>query len=418
MALIVQKYGGSSVATPELMKKVAKRAIAAKNEGNKVVVVLSAMKGETDKLLKLARSVTPEPNPRELDTLVSTGEQVSVALFAMTAQSLGETVKSFLGFQAGISTDDNHGKARILSADPARIATELAKGRLAVVAGFQGIDKHGDITTLGRGGSDTTAVALAVALGADVCEIHTDVDGIFTTDPNVCRDARKMEKISYEEMLELSSLGAKVMEIRSVELGMVHNLKIHVRNAHNPSPGTIICQEDESMEKTPVRGVTHSTDEARITLVNVRDRPGVAARILSVVSKAEIVVDMIIQNKSAEGDGNRTDFSFTVPSNDYDKAMELLGNVLNELEAEKILGDDNIAKISLVGAGMRNHAGVAAKMFRTLAAEGININMISTSEIKISCVIEKKYAELAVRVLHEAFRLDLPPGENGGTEDI
>jgi aspartate kinase len=407
MALIVQKYGGSSVANLDLIKGVATRAINAKRDGNKVVVVLSAMKGETDKLLRLAREISPNPDPRELDNLVATGEQVSTSLFAITCQAMGEKVKSFLGFQAGIHTDDIHTKARILSIDPSRLATELAKGRIAVVAGFQGIDKIGDITTLGRGGSDTTAVALAIALKADVCEIYTDVDGIYTTDPNICHNARKMEKISYEEMLELSSLGAKVMEIRSVELGMNYNLKIHVRNAHNPKSGTIICQEDPSMEKTPVRGVTHSMNEARITLINVKDKPGVAARILSVISKADIVVDMIIQNESVGQDGSKyTDFSFTVPMSDYSRTMELLQSVLSDLQAQKILGDDNIAKISIVGAGMRNHAGVAAKMFQALALEGININMISTSEIKISCIIEKKYAELAVRVLHDAFNLD------------
>jgi aspartate kinase len=412
MALIVQKYGGSSVANLELIEGVVKRALASKNEGNKIVVVLSAMKGETDRLLKLAREVTDAPNPRELDSLISTGEQISAALFAITAHAKGEKVKSFLGFQAGILTDDIHGKARILEVDAGRITTELAKGRLVVVSGFQGINKSGDITTLGRGGSDTTAVALAIALKADVCEIYTDVDGIYTTDPNICLNARKMDRISYEEMLELSSLGAKVMEIRSVELGMLHNLKIHVRNAHRPIEGTIICEEDPTMEKTPVRGVTHSMNEARITLVRVKDRPGVAARILAVVSKADIIVDMIIQNKSAEGDDGHTDFSFTVPLSDYARSVELLQSVLSELQAEKLIGDDNIAKISLVGAGMRNHAGIAAKMFHALASEGININMISTSEIKISCVIEKKYAELAVRVLHDAFELQNPPNES------
>ncbi|MDR2461392.1 MAG: aspartate kinase [Deltaproteobacteria bacterium] len=411
MALIVQKYGGSSVATLDLISGVVKRAIATKNQGNRVVVVLSAMKGETDRLLSLARQVTLNPDPRELDSILTTGEQISCALFAITAQTLGEKVKSFLGHQAGIHTDDIHTKARIVNIDPSRLITELAKDRIAVVAGFQGVDRLGDVTTLGRGGSDTTAVALAIALKADICEIYTDVDGIYTTDPNICARARKMEKISYEEMLELSSLGAKVMEIRSVELGMNYGLKIHVRHAHSPSQGTIICQEDPSMEKTPVRGVTHSMNEARITLIKVRDQPGVAARILSVVSKADIVVDMIIQNKSVNGEGQFTNFSFTVPSSDYARTKELLEGVLSDLQAERVIGDDNIAKISIVGTGMRNHAGVAAKMFQALALEGININMISTSEIKISCIIEKKYAELAVRVLHEAFELHKAPGD-------
>jgi aspartate kinase len=412
MARIVQKYGGSSVANLDLILNVAKKAIAAKNEGNEVVVVLSAMKGETDRLLKLARELSSEPSPRELDSLISTGEQVSICLFALACQSQGEKVKSFLGFQAGIKTDDSHQRARIKELDPSRIKTELAKGRIAVVAGFQGMNKAGDITTLGRGGSDTTAVALAIALSADTCEIYSDVDGIYTTDPNICSNARKMDKISYEEMLELSSLGAKVMEIRSVELGMNYGLNIHVRHAHGPGTGTIISKEDPDMEKTPVRGVTHQVNEARITLANVKDEPGVAARILTIISKAEIIVDMIIQNRSKTAEGY-TDFSFTVPLNDYPRAMELMQAAQPELSAEGIVGDDNIAKVSIVGVGMRNHAGVAATMFQALAKEGINIEMITTSEIKISCVIAKKYAELAVRALHDAFHLEsLPESED------
>jgi aspartate kinase len=307
-----------------------------------------------------------------------------------------------------VKTDDSHQRARILEIDPKRIKTELAKGRIAVVAGFQGVNKAGDITTLGRGGSDTTAVALAIALDADACEIYTDVDGIYTTDPNICRDARKIDKISYEEMLELSSLGAKVMEIRSVELGMNYGLKIHVRHAHAPGSGTIISAEEPDMEKNPVRGVTHQMNEARITLAKVPDKPGMAAKILGIVSKAEIIVDMIIQNRSIGAEGY-TDFSFTVPLADYGRAKELMNAAAGELGAEGVLGDDDIAKISIVGAGMRNHAGVAAVMFQALAQEGINIDMITTSEIKISCVIAKKYAELAVRALHDAFHLDAPP---------
>ncbi|MDR3154355.1 MAG: aspartate kinase [Deltaproteobacteria bacterium] len=409
MSLIVQKYGGSSVADLDLIRGVARRSIAAKNEGHKVVVVLSAMKGETDRLIRLAKAASEDPDPRELDSLLSTGEQTSIALFALTCQSLGEKVKSFLGFQAGIATEGPHGKARIASIDPARIQTELAKGRMAVVAGFQGIGRGGDLTTLGRGGSDTTAVALAVALGADVCEIYTDVDGIYTTDPNVCSDARRMDRISYEEMLELASLGAKVMEIRSVELAMNYDLPIHVRHAHDPRDGTLICREDPSMEKTPVRGVTHSMNEARITLVRVRDEPGVAARILQVAAKAEIVVDVIVQNKSVGDGGLCTDLSFTVPAGEYSRTMALMSELTSELNAEAVVGDDQIAKVSIVGVGMRNHAGVAAKMFQALASEGINITMITTSEIKISCIIEKKYAELAVRALHDAFELARPP---------
>jgi aspartate kinase len=400
------------VADLELIQGVARRAIAAKNEGHRVVVVLSAMKGETDRLIRLARSASPDPDPRELDSLLSTGEQISTALFAMTCQSLGEKVKSFLGFQAGIITSGPHCRARISSIDPARITTELAKGRMAVVAGFQGIDRGGDVTTLGRGGSDTTAVALAVALGADVCEIYTDVDGIYTTDPNVCADARRMDRICYEEMLELSSLGAKVMEIRSVELAMNYDLPIHVRHAHSPKEGTLICREDPSMEKTPVRGVTHSMNEARITLTRVKDEPGVAARILQVAAKADIVVDMIIQNTSVSEGGLHTDFSFTVPLPDYGRTMGLMGGIVSDLHAESVVGDDQIAKVSIVGVGMRNHAGVAAKMFQALASENINIVMITTSEIKISCIIEKKYAELAVRCLHDSF--DLAKGDGEG----
>ncbi|MDR1486854.1 MAG: aspartate kinase [Deltaproteobacteria bacterium] len=411
MARIIQKYGGSSVATLDLIKNVAKRAIAAKNEGHEVVVVLSAMKGETDRLIGLAKALHNSPSPREMDNLLATGEQTSVALFALACQALGEKVKSFCGWQAGIKTDEDHGRARITDINPSRLKTELAKGRIAVVAGFQGIDRLGDLTTLGRGGSDTTAVALAVALKADTCEIYTDVDGIYTTDPHVCDKARKMDRISYEEMLELASLGAKVMEIRSVELAMNYSVAIHVRHAHSLSSGTLICEEDADMEKTPVRGVTHSVNEARITLLKVPDQPGVAARILSLISKAGIVVDMIIQNKSVSHDSNGqethlTDFSFTVPLVDYGKTMELMQATGQEIGAEKILGDDNIAKVSIVGVGMRNHAGVATLMFQALAKEGINLSMISTSEIKISCVIEKKYAELAVRALHDAFKLD------------
>ncbi|MDR1041974.1 MAG: aspartate kinase [Deltaproteobacteria bacterium] len=408
MSLIVQKYGGSSVADLELIRGVARKAIAAKNEGHRVVVVLSAMKGETDRLIRLARTASPDPAPRELDSILSTGEQISCALFALCCQTMGEKVKSFLGFQAGITTVGPHSKARIGNIDPSRITTELAKGRLVAVAGFQGLDRNGDITTLGRGGSDTTAVALAIAMSADMCEIYTDVDGIYTTDPNVCSNARRMDRICYEEMLELSSLGAKVMEIRSVELAMNHGIPIHVRHAHSPRKGTLICREDPSMERTPVRGVTHSMNEARITLLRVKDEPGVAARILQVAAKAEIVVDVIVQNKSTEGE-MRTDLSFTVPAQEFPRTMELMQGLAGELQAEGVVGDDEIAKVSIVGVGMRNHAGVASKMFQALASEGINISMITTSEIKISCIIEKKYAELAVRALHDAFELSKAP---------
>jgi aspartate kinase len=413
MALIVQKYGGSSVASLDLIRQVAKRAIDAKNQGHQVVVVLSAMKGETDRLLKMAADMSAKPEPREVDQLIATGEQTSIALFALACQSFGERAKSFTGGQAGIKTDGVHQKARIVGIDPARIKTELAKGRVVAVAGFQGEGRDGDIVTLGRGGSDTTAAALAVALGADTCEIYTDVEGIYTTDPHVCERARKMERISFEEMIELSSLGAKVMEIRSVEFAMNYNMKIHVRHAHMNSPGTLICEEDTDMEKKPVSGVAYSKNEARVTLLKVADQPGTAAKILGIVSASGIVVDMIIQNQSVDGDPaageSRTDFSFTVPLADYAKTMELMEATASEIGVEKIVGTDNIAKISIVGVGMRNHAGVATQMFQTLAKEGINISLISTSEIKISCIIDKKYTELAVRALHDAFGLgDLP----------
>lgn len=413
MALIVQKYGGSSVATLDLIRQVARRAIDTKNQGHQVVVVLSAMKGETDRLLTMAGDMAEKPEPREVDQLIATGEQTTIALFALACQTMGEKAKSFTGFQAGIQTDDMHNKARITNIEPARIKTELAKSRVVVVAGFQGINRDHDITTLGRGGTDTTAVALAVALGADSCEIYTDVDGIYTTDPNICEKARKMERISFEEMLELSSLGAKVMEIRSVEFAMNYNMKIHVRHAHQTGSGTLICEEDSDMEKKPVTGVAYSKNEARITLMKVSDQPGIAAKILGIISASGIVVDMIIQNQSVEIDPATgkpmTDFSFTVPLSDYAKTMELMNGTAGEIGADRIVGTDNIAKISLVGVGMRNHAGVASQMFQTLAKEGINISLISTSEIKISCVIEKKYTELAVRALHDAFGLGETP---------
>ena len=409
MSLIVQKFGGSSVATPELIRQAALRVLETKNQGHQVVVVLSAMKGETDRLLDLASRMTPKPAPREVDQLLATGELTTAALFALACQASGERVKSFSGLQAGILTDNLHQRARILNIEAVRLKRELAKGRLAVVAGFQGVTAGGDVTTLGRGGSDTTAVALAVALKADACEIYTDVDGICTTDPCICDRARKMDKISFEEMMELASLGAKIMEIRSVEFAMNYNMSIHVRHARLPGSGTLICEEEVEMEKKPVTGVAYSKNEARITLLKVSDQPGTAARILGIISASDIVVDMIIQNQSANIDQDSgepyTDFSFTVPLSDYSKALELMRDAASDIGAESVVGTDNIAKISLVGVGMRNHAGVAAQMFQALAREGINISLISTSEIKISCIIEKKYTELAVRALHDAFEL-------------
>jgi len=405
MALMVQKFGGTSVGSLDLIRKVADRVIRRKREGNDMVVVLSAMAGETDRLLGLARQMTPMPDPREVDVLISTGEQVSVALFCLACQAHGVEARSLLGFQAKVVTDDLYGKAQIIDIDTSRILDQLNRGRIVAVAGFQGLDMRGNITTLGRGGSDTTAVALAAALKAQVCEIFTDVSGVFTTDPNVHHKARKLERISYEEMLEMASLGAKVMETRSVEFAMKYGVPIHVRHSQSEEPGTMIVEEDETMEAKIVSGVAYSKNEARITVTKVPDQPGMAAKIFTPISAAGIVIDMIIQNTSAGGPG-QTDVTFTVPRTDFEKAMTLLRGIAEEIGAEKVLGDEGIAKVSIVGVGMRSHAGVATKMFAALAKEGINIRMISTSEIKISCVISEKYTELAVRALHDAFELD------------
>jgi aspartate kinase len=403
MALIVQKYGGTSVGSIEKIKGVAKKVIDYHRQGNQMVIVLSAMAGQTDGLIKLAREMTEDPNPRELDVLMATGEQVSVALFAMAVKSMGYDARSLLGFQAAIYTDHLFGKARIHEVKTERIMKELEKGRIVTVAGFQGLDDHGDITTLGRGGSDTTAVALAAALKADVCEIFTDVDGIYTTDPDICPKARKMEAISYDEMLEMASLGAKVLEIRSVEFAKKYNVPIHVRSTFAKERGTMVIAETKDMERVMVSGIAYRKNEARVTIKKVPDRPGTASRIFEPVLKAGIVVDMIVQNMSEDG---FTDMTFTVPRADFYKTMKLVSDVAQEIEAEKVLGDENIAKVSIIGVGMRSHAGVAQKMFEVLAKENINIIMISTSEIKVSCVIEEKYTELAVRALHEAFGLD------------
>lgn len=403
MALIVQKYGGTSVGSIEKIKGVAKKVIDYHCQGNQMVIVLSAMAGQTDGLIKLAREMTEDPNPRELDVLMATGEQVSVALFAMAVKSMGYDARSLLGFQAAIYTDHLFGKARIHEVKTERIMKELEKGRIVTVAGFQGLDDHGDITTLGRGGSDTTAVALAAALKADVCEIFTDVDGVYTTDPDICPKARKMEAISYDEMLEMASLGAKVLEIRSVEFAKKYNVPIHVRSTFAKERGTMVIAETKDMERVMVSGVAYKKNEARVTIKKVPDRPGTASRIFEPVLKAGIVVDMIVQNMSEDG---FTDMTFTVPRADFYKTMKLVSDVAQEIEAEKVLGDENIAKVSIIGVGMRSHAGVAQKMFEVLAKENINIIMISTSEIKVSCVIEEKYTELAVRALHEAFGLD------------
>jgi aspartate kinase len=403
MALIVQKYGGTSVGSIEKIRGVAERVLEYHREGHQMVVVLSAMAGQTDGLIQLAHKVTNDPDSRELDVLMSTGEQVSVALFAITLKSMGFEARSLLGFQVGIHTDQVYGKARIHEIDIERIMKELEQNRILAVAGFQGLDDEGNITTLGRGGSDTTAVALAAALKADVCEIFTDVDGVYTTDPHICPKAKKMQFISYEEMLEMASMGAKVLEIRSVEFAKKFDVPIHVRSTFTKESGTMVVGETKDMEKVLVSGVAYNKNEARITIRRVPDRPGIAAQIFGPISKSGVVVDMIIQNTSEDG---ITDLTFTVPKPDFYKTMKLVSGVAQDIGAEKVLGDEDIAKVSIVGVGMRTHAGVALKMFETLAKENINIIMISTSEIKVSCVIEEKYTELAVRVLHKAFGLD------------
>jgi len=403
MALIVQKYGGTSVGSIEKIRAVAERVIETSIQGNQMVIVLSAMAGQTDGLIKLAKDMTEDPDSRELDVLISTGEQISVALFAMAVKAMGYDARSLLGFQVAIHTDDLFGKARIHDIETDRIIRNLDQGRIVTVAGFQGLDGHGDITTLGRGGSDTTAVALAAALNADVCEIFTDVDGVYTTDPNICPRAKKMDFISYEEMLEMASLGAKVLEIRSVEFAKKFDVPIHVRSTFTKERGTMVVAETKDMEKVAVSGVAYNKNEARVTIRKVPDQPGIASRIFDPVFRAGIVVDMIVQNTSQDG---LTDLTFTVPKTDFYKTMKLVSDIAAEIGAERVLGDEDIAKVSIIGVGMRAHAGVAQKMFATLAKENINIMMISTSEIKISCLIEEKYTELAVRVLHKAFGLD------------
>ncbi len=408
MALVVQKYGGTSVASIEKIKAVAQRVIETQLEGNQVVVVLSAMAGQTDGLIQMAKDMADDPDARELDVLLSTGEQVSVALFAMAVKAMGYDACSLLGFQAAIHTNDAYGRARVYDIETERISKELNEGRIIAIAGFQGLDEHGDITTLGRGGSDTTAVALAAALDADVCEIYTDVDGIYTTDPNICPKAQKMDMISYDEMLEMSSLGAKVLMIRSVEFAKKYGVAIHVRSSFTKERGTMVVAETKDMEKVLVSGVAYNKNEARITIRKVPDHPGIASQIFKPVFEKGILVDMILQNTSEDG---LTDLTFTISKPDFYKTMDLVRVVAQEIGAEKVLGDENIAKVSIIGAGMRSHAGVANKMFAALAKENINITMISTSEIKISCVVEEKYTELAVRVLHEAFGLDDEKGD-------
>ena len=402
MSLIVQKYGGTSVGDIERIKLVAERIVQAKSEGHDLVVVVSAMAGETDRLLSLAAQVSDAPDERELDVIIATGEQISIGLLALAIQQRGHRARSFTGSQVRIQTDTAHTKAKILSIEVDRVQLALREGAIAIVAGFQGVTSEEEVTTLGRGGSDLTAVAMAAALKADVCEILTDVDGVYTADPNVVPEARKLARVSYDEMLEMASLGAKVLQSRAVEYAKNYSVPVHVRSSFNASQGTLVVREDAEMEKVAVSGIAYSKNEAKITVLRVADRPGIAAKLFGRVAEANIVVDMIVQNISQDG---TTDISFTVPKPDYPKAVQIVSGVAKEIGAPQVVGDDKIAKVSIVGVGMRTHSGVAAKMFEGLASEKINIMMISTSEIKVSCVIDAKYAELAVRVLHDVFGL-------------
>ncbi|ACT51436.1 MULTISPECIES: aspartate kinase [Methylovorus] len=405
MALIVQKYGGTSVANPERIKNLASRVARYKALGHQVVVVVSAMSGETNRLIALAKEIMPTPDPRELDVMVSTGEQVTIGLTAMALMDLGLKAKSYTGSQVRIVTDSAFTKARILNIDESRIRADLNAGYVVVVAGFQGVDEQGNITTLGRGGSDTTGVAIAAALKADECQIYTDVDGVYTTDPRVVPEARRLKSITFEEMLELASQGSKVLQIRSVEFAGKYKVKLRVLSSfEEEGDGTLITfEENDNMEQPIISGIAFNRDEAKVTVLGVPDRPGIAYQILGPIADANIDIDMIIQNVSADG---TTDFTFTVHKNELSKALDILRGVQAHINAREIVGDDKIAKVSVVGVGMRSHVGIASQMFRTLAEEGINIQMISTSEIKIAVVIDEKYMELAVRVLHKAFDLE------------
>ncbi|KAF0145290.1 MAG: aspartate kinase [Nitrospirae bacterium] len=402
--LIVQKYGGTSVANVERIKNVAARVARTAKEGHRVVVVVSAMSGETDKLINLAHQASLNPNEREMDMLLSSGERVTSALTAMAIEDLGCKAMALTGRQMGIITDDVHTKARIAKITGDRAKKALDDGYIIVVAGFQGITENQDVTTLGRGGSDLSAVAIAAALNADLCEIYTDVDGVYTTDPNIVPEARKLKKISYEEMLELASLGAKVLQTRSVEFAMKYNVPTVVRSSFNDNPGTLVVKEDKDMENVVVSGVAYDKNQVKLTLLSVPDKPGIAAKIFNAIANANVVVDMIVQNVSS--DGKAADISFTVPKTDSKKALKITEEIAKELGAKSVALRDDIAKISIVGVGMRTHSGVAAKMFETLSRHGVNILMISTSEIKVSCVIDSKYTELAVRVLHDVFGLE------------
>ena len=403
MALIVQKYGGTSVGTVERIEAVAEKVIAYKNAGNEVIVVVSAMSGETNRLVALAKAISSRPAPRELDVLLATGEQATIALLSMALEKRGCPARSYTGGQVHILTDSTYNKARIQDIDGSAIRKDLVAGRVVVVAGFQGVDEEGNITTLGRGGSDTTAVALAAALKADECQIFTDVDGVYTTDPRVVPEARRLERITFEEMLEMASLGSKVLQIRSVEFAGKYNVPLRVLSSFEEGPGTLITYEEEGMEQALISGIAFNRDEAKLTVLGVPDQPGIAHKLLGPIADANIEVDMIVQNVSP--DQTATDFTFTVHRNDYERALEILGQVARELGAREVSGDNRIVKISIVGVGMRSHAGIASTMFETLAREGINIRMISTSEIKISVVVDEKYLELGVRALHEAFGL-------------
>jgi aspartate kinase len=400
MALIVQKYGGTSVADLDRIRNVASRVARTRAQGHDVVVVVSAMAGDTNRLIALGKGAATQPSEREMDALVATGEQVTAALMAMMLEGMSVPAQSFMGHQVRIETDRAYMRARIRRIDGEALRAVLSRGAVAVVAGFQGVDDTGSITTLGRGGSDTSAVALAAALTADVCEIYTDVDGVYTADPRTVPRARKLDRIAHDEMLELASLGAKVLQIRSVEFAKRYGVKVHVRSSFNETEGTWVVEEDSSMEEVTVSGVAADLNQAKLTLVRVPDRPGIAAHLFGPIAEAGIVVDMIIQNASADG---TTDLTFTVPRDDYDKARSLLDRVAAEIGAEAVRGDLGVAKVSIVGLGMRTHAGVAAKMFDVLAKAGVNVQMISTSEIKISVVVDANYVELAQRVLHDAF---------------
>jgi aspartate kinase len=406
LALVVQKYGGTSVGSIERIQAVANRVAKARDRGDRLVVVVSAMAGETNRLFKLASELSEAPDPRETDVLVATGEQVTAALLAIRLQAMGYPTVSFLGFQMNLATDSNHGRARIKSVQCDRVMRAIDAGKVVVVAGYQGINSEGDITTLGRGASDLTAVALAAALKADACEIYTDVDGVYTADPNVCPKAKKLARITYDEMLEMAGLGAKVLQLRSVELARRYNVPLVVRSSFNEAGGTWVGQEDKSMEDMLVSGVTLDQNQSKITIAGVEDRPGLAARIFGPIAEAGIVVDMIIQNASADG---RTDMTFTVGREDLRRAIDLVNRVASEIGAVGVRHEDQVAKVSVVGVGMRTHAGVAAKMFQVLANERINIEMIATSEIKVSVVVNSKYGELAMRALHDAF-------VNGGSD--